>query len=88
MKRFHISNLSGLSKIIREYDLYQFEMLDRLEKKACELEFPLSFHLLFHPHPIHTGVYNVVMDLSGIKYNDGIEEYYYNWRITNITHNL
>jgi len=76
-KRFHISNLSGLSKKIKEFDSFQFRVLFDLEKKVHELSFPESFSMHFMEYPL----YSISMKLSGIKYNEGIEEYYYEWKI-------
>lgn len=72
--RFHITNLSELSKQIRDLGMLQFATLSFLEKKAIESEFNKRFILYF-------AKCSIVMTLSSIKYNNGIDEYYYNWKI-------
>jgi len=77
-KRFHISNLSGLSSQIKELDSFQFRVLYELERKIHDLSFCGSFIYDFREHP----QFRINLKLSGIKYNKEVQEYYYEWEIT------
>jgi hypothetical protein len=76
--RFHITNLSELSKKIRDLGMAQFASLYLLEKGAYDSKLTDIF-------TVSLWKCNIIMTLASIKYaNGGIKEYYYNWEITDM----
>ena len=75
--RFHITNLSELSKQIRDLGMPQFGALYMLEKKANECHLCDSFI-------VSLTKCSIIMTLASIKYNNGIKEYYYNWEMIDV----
>ena len=76
--RFHIANLSELSKKIRDLGMLQFYSLSLLEKGAYDFNFT-------DVYTVSLWKCNIIMTLISIKYiKGGIKEYYYNWEITDI----
>lgn len=73
--RFHVTNLSELSKQIRDLQLAQFYSLYRIEKAAYASKLTDVFNVGFR----HC---TIIMTLVSIKYvKDGIREFYYSWEI-------
>lgn len=79
--RFHITNLSELSKQIRDLGLFQFAALSFLEKGAHDSKYPDIYTVTLSKCLIR-------MTLSSIKFNNRIKEYYYNWEIMDVVNDI
>ena len=73
--RFHVTNLSELSKQIRDLGLPQFYSIYLLEKAAYDSKLTDVFNVCLRGCTI-------IMTLVSIKYaKNGIREFYYKWEI-------